>query len=269
MVRPVHIVTPDRGLCVLAVMAGLALAQPAASRAVDAAPATAGTGIGNTADGAPYGATMAPLDEDTSEPVRISVSKAATGEGRPMYARRQAFGQSGSVVSFSTQRPRYAEHRLAGSSPPQSFSTPVLSTSLLGKEGAIAALPSFFPVAASAMTSGFGWRYHPILGIMRAHSGLDLAAPYGSPIQVTANGTVAYANWSGGYGLLVTVDHGGGIETRYGHLSRLAVTLGQHVQTGAILGFVGSTGLSTGPHVHYELRINGRAVDPRAIRSPR
>jgi murein DD-endopeptidase MepM/ murein hydrolase activator NlpD len=93
---------------------------------------------------------------------------------------------------------------------------------------------------------------------------VDLAAPYGSPIAVTADGTVAFANWYGGYGMLVTVDHGGGIETRYGHMSRLAVTAGQRVHTGDVLGYIGTTGLSTGPHVHYELRINGQPVNPEA-----
>jgi len=102
---------------------------------------------------------------------------------------------------------------------------------------------------------GAGWR---------THSGIDLAAAYGSPVVASANGTVEVAGWQGGYGLLVELDHGGGVETRYGHLSKLAVQPGQQVKRGDLVGFVGSTGRSTGAHLHYEVRENGRAVDPAA-----
>ena len=112
------------------------------------------------------------------------------------------------------------------------------------------------------MTSGFGLRVHPILGGWRQHSGIDLAAPFGSPIVAPSEGVVSAAGWSGGYGLMVALEHGGGLETRYGHMSRLGVVPGQHVHRGEVIGFVGSTGLSTGPHLHYEMRINGRAVNP-------
>jgi murein DD-endopeptidase MepM/ murein hydrolase activator NlpD len=126
--------------------------------------------------------------------------------------------------------------------------------------------PSGMPVAARALTSRFGMRSHPVLGGYRMHSGVDLAAPTGTPVSAPGAGVVTFANWSGGYGLLVTVDHGKGMQTRFGHLSRLMVSTGQKVARGQLLGLVGSTGRSTGPHLHYEMRQNGRAIDPLAAR---
>lgn len=123
-------------------------------------------------------------------------------------------------------------------------------------------LPNGMPVMARSMTSRFGMRAHPTLGGYRAHSGVDLAAPTGSPIVATSDGRVGAANWNGGYGLFVALEHGSGIETRYGHMSRLNVVAGQQVKKGQVIGYVGSTGRSTGPHLHYEVRQNGRAVDP-------
>lgn len=112
------------------------------------------------------------------------------------------------------------------------------------------------------MTSGFGLRTHPLLGGVRAHLGVDLAARMGTPVHATADGRVGAAGMRGGYGLMVELEHGAGMETRYGHLSRLNVTAGQRVSRGDVIGFVGSTGLSTGPHLHYETRVNGRPVNP-------
>lgn len=107
-------------------------------------------------------------------------------------------------------------------------------------------------------------RQHPVLGTLRAHSGVDLAASYGTPIVATSDGVVGTADWAGGYGLLVALDHGGGLQTRYGHMSRLNVAAGQKVRKGEVIGFVGSTGRSTGAHLHYEIRINGQAINPAA-----
>lgn len=123
-------------------------------------------------------------------------------------------------------------------------------------------LPAGLPVATRGMTSGFGMRTHPILGGWRAHQGVDLAAPTGTPIFATSDGTVNRAQWQGGYGLFLELEHGNGVETRYGHLSRLNVASGQSVRKGDLIGFVGSTGRSTGPHLHYEMRVNGRPVNP-------
>jgi murein DD-endopeptidase MepM/ murein hydrolase activator NlpD len=123
-------------------------------------------------------------------------------------------------------------------------------------------IPSLMPVNAPAMTSGFGMRTHPILGGRRGHKGIDLASPIGTPIRATADGVVSRADWFSSYGLYVSLEHGGQIETRYGHMSRLNVAPGQLVKKGDIIGYVGSTGRSTGPHLHYEVRIAGTAVNP-------
>jgi murein DD-endopeptidase MepM/ murein hydrolase activator NlpD len=112
-----------------------------------------------------------------------------------------------------------------------------------------------WPVSAP-ITSPFGWRWG------RMHEGIDLGAAYGTPIAAAAAGTVIYAGWLGGYGNLTVIDHGGGIATAYGHQSRIAVSIGQQVARGEIIGYVGSTGHSTGPHLHFEVRVNGQAVDP-------
>jgi murein DD-endopeptidase MepM/ murein hydrolase activator NlpD len=112
-----------------------------------------------------------------------------------------------------------------------------------------------WPVSAP-ITSPFGWRWG------RMHEGIDLGAAYGTPIAAAAAGVVIYAGWEGGYGNLVVIDHGGGLATAYGHQSRIAVVAGQSVSQGEIIGYVGSTGHSTGPHLHFEVRVDGQAVDP-------
>lgn len=129
--------------------------------------------------------------------------------------------------------------------------------------------PSMRPLASAVLTSGFGLRRHPLLGGIRLHSGLDLAAPAGTAVVATSDGVVSVADWSGGYGLLVAVDHGGGVQTRYGHLSRMNVAGGQPVRKGDVIGFVGSTGRSTGPHLHYEVRLGGQAMNPAMFMSGR
>jgi murein DD-endopeptidase MepM/ murein hydrolase activator NlpD len=112
------------------------------------------------------------------------------------------------------------------------------------------------------ITSGFGYRTHPVLGTERLHSGIDFGAAEGTPIVAAADGTVESAGWQGGYGNTVIIDHGGGEATLYAHQSRLAVSTGAAVSRGQVIGYVGSTGLSTGPHLHFELRINGVPTDP-------
>jgi murein DD-endopeptidase MepM/ murein hydrolase activator NlpD len=117
---------------------------------------------------------------------------------------------------------------------------------------------------AGEITSGFGWRTHPILGYQRFHAGVDFGADYGTVIYAADSGTVIFAGWYGGYGNAVIIDHGGGITTLYGHSSELYVAEGQTVQRGQAIAAVGSTGLSTGPHLHFEVRENGEPVDPMA-----
>ena len=114
-------------------------------------------------------------------------------------------------------------------------------------------------------TSGFGMRFHPILREYRMHTGVDLAAAPGTPIRAADKGVVILAGWHGGYGLRVVIDHGGGVSTLYGHCSRLLCAVGQQVAKGQVIAAVGSTGLSTGPHLHFEVRRSGVPVDPGSI----
>jgi murein DD-endopeptidase MepM/ murein hydrolase activator NlpD len=118
-----------------------------------------------------------------------------------------------------------------------------------------------WPVTGT-ITSPFGWRSNPFGGAPEMHQGLDIAAPSGTTVTAAAGGTVIMAQWYGGYGNYILIDHGGGYSTGYGHLSAIYVANGQTVQRGQAIGAVGSTGNSTGPHLHFEVRINGKAVDP-------
>ena len=122
---------------------------------------------------------------------------------------------------------------------------------------------------AGRITSGFGYRLHPILRFARMHAGIDFGASWGSPVVAAAEGVVVGSGWSGGYGRQVQVAHGSGIVTTYSHMSGIAASLGQTVRQGQVIGYVGSTGLSTGPHLHFEVRMNGRAVDPMQVQLQR
>lgn len=122
-----------------------------------------------------------------------------------------------------------------------------------------------WPVAAR-ITSGFGLRVHPILRFARMHRGIDFGAGYGAPIVAAADGRVSAAGWAGGYGRQVRIAHGGGIVTTYSHMSRAVAEPGGLVRQGQLIGYVGSSGLSTGPHLHYEVHRNGTAVNPLGIR---
>ena len=128
----------------------------------------------------------------------------------------------------------------------------------------VAAIPSAFPLHNGVnFTSGFGIRSDPFRGRAAMHAGIDLAGPLGTPVYATADGTVDRSEWNnGGYGNLVEIDHGQGIQTRYGHLSQRIAQAGQRVHRGDLIGLMGSTGRSTGSHLHYEVRIDGRAVNP-------
>jgi len=119
---------------------------------------------------------------------------------------------------------------------------------------------------AARITSGFGMRFHPILHFARMHKGIDFGAHYGQPIVAAADGRVTGAGWAGGYGQQVRLAHAGGMGTSYSHMSRIVAAPGSFVRQGQLIGYVGSSGLSTGPHLHYEVYRNGVAVNPLGVR---
>jgi murein DD-endopeptidase MepM/ murein hydrolase activator NlpD len=130
-------------------------------------------------------------------------------------------------------------------------------------ERALDGIPQVVPATAQSITSGFGYRRDPFNGRAAMHSGIDFKGPIGSPIFAAAEGRVTFAGRKGGYGNAVEVTHPNGMMTRYAHLSRIDVRPGQLVKAGATLGGLGSTGRSTGPHLHFEVRISDRAINPR------
>jgi murein DD-endopeptidase MepM/ murein hydrolase activator NlpD len=130
------------------------------------------------------------------------------------------------------------------------------------------AVPSINPVEVMKFSSGFGYRNAPTRGASRNHKGIDIPGPVGTPIYATADGVIGRAQWLGGYGKYVEINHGNAVQTRYGHLSAMNVAPGQSVRKGDILGYMGSTGRSTGSHLHYEVRIAGEAINPTAFLSP-
>jgi murein DD-endopeptidase MepM/ murein hydrolase activator NlpD len=125
---------------------------------------------------------------------------------------------------------------------------------------------SFVMPAAGPVTSYFGYRYHPILHFTRFHAGIDIGAAWGSPVVAAADGQVAAAGWAGGYGREVQIAHGGGVMSLYGHMSEIVAQPGSYVRAGQLIGYVGSSGLSTGPHVHFEVRMGGTPVNPLGVR---
>jgi murein DD-endopeptidase MepM/ murein hydrolase activator NlpD len=124
---------------------------------------------------------------------------------------------------------------------------------------------TYAPVAGR-LTSGYGMRFHPVLGYSRMHAGVDFGASWGSPIYAVSDGQVTWAGLHGGHGNYVRLEHGGGLGTGYGHMSRIAVSSGSRVNAGQVIGYVGSTGLSTGPHLHYEVYQGGRTVNPLSVK---
>ncbi len=138
-------------------------------------------------------------------------------------------------------------------------------------ENALSSIPSGNPSVIPDTSSRFGYRHDPFTGGGAMHSGIDFRGGHGSPILAASDGVVSFAGWRGGYGRCVEITHGNGLLTRYAHMSSLAVTEGQRVNRGARLGGMGSSGRSTGTHLHFEVRINGKAVDPAKFlrRKPR
>jgi murein DD-endopeptidase MepM/ murein hydrolase activator NlpD len=143
------------------------------------------------------------------------------------------------------------------------FSTLFASLERLdGTPKAAAYIPSGQPVKKLSLTSNYGVRSDPFNGGARMHKGIDIPGPMGTPIYATADGVVSRSGWASGYGNLVQISHGGGMETRYGHMSKLLVEANSYVKRGQLIGLMGSTGRSTGSHLHYEVRVDGAAINP-------
>ena len=132
-------------------------------------------------------------------------------------------------------------------------------------EQGVIAIPSVQPVQNLKFTSNFGIRSDPFRGTAAMHAGVDIPGPVGTPIYATGDGVIVYAGWMNGYGNLIKIKHELGTETRYGHLSKIRVKVGQKVSRNSLIGDMGNTGRSTGPHLHYEVRVDGKAVNPMSF----
>ena len=139
------------------------------------------------------------------------------------------------------------------------YAIPLQATMIKDRQ---ALLPFVYPVMGPRMSSDYGMRKHPMKRVRKHHHGVDLAAPVDAPIRAVASGRVMYSDPLGGYGKLVVIQHADGITSHYGHCNALQVSPGQRVRAGEIIGTVGSTGISTGPHLHFEIRKNGEPTDP-------
>jgi murein DD-endopeptidase MepM/ murein hydrolase activator NlpD len=168
-----------------------------------------------------------------------------------------AFGHADAAFSVLSEILSVIENRLAS-----------VRTGVERRHALAAATPSIWPVPGW-LSSGFGKRSDPFTGDPNFHPGLDISADRGQPVIATADGTVSHAAFSGAYGNLVVIEHGFDISTKYGHLSRFAVMSGQQISRGDVIGYVGSTGRSTNPHLHYEVWINGRLTNPLRLLGPR
>jgi Peptidase family M23 len=212
-----------------------------------------------TAAGAPSGATqdyiraLAPkvqignLDSDARFDFIVERDRAATGEvrfGKLLYVGLEQGSRATRMIQWSIGgRTEWYDMKGVGEQ----------------RQGFV------MPVANARKTSGFGWRLHPLLGYSRLHQGTDYGAAYGSPIRAVTDGVVNFAGWHGGHGNMVKLSHAGGLGTGYAHMSRIAVSPGARVVQGQVIGYVGSTGLSTGPHLHFEVYRGGVPVSPNGV----
>jgi murein DD-endopeptidase MepM/ murein hydrolase activator NlpD len=177
-------------------------------------------------------------------------SRAMGGSSTPATVLETAFSSPDNALSVVRELLGAIEERLAN-----------VRNGVERRQALASATPSIWPVAGW-LSSGYGNRKDPFRGGADFHPGLDISANHGRPILATADGTVLSAAHGGNYGNLVIIDHGFGITTRYGHLSRFGVTSGQRIRRGDVIGYVGSTGRSTSPHLHYEILVNGKLINP-------
>jgi len=187
-----------------------------------------------------------------------AAAKRAEVEPARAQAAAEAKAEEAQLAAIRSQKGRYEAELAALKAASESIGNVIRGN---GSTPGVAGACSVHPVNAP-VTSTFGWRVHPITGERRLHEGMDLGAASGTPIKACRSGRVTFAGWQGGYGNVVIIDHGGGMSTVYGHQSSVAVSAGQQVNAGQVIGSVGSTGMSTGPHLHFEVRINGTPVDP-------
>lgn len=205
-------------------------------------------------------AVVDPASGDAMEKLPAAVRSRAMGGGTPDSAAllpSSAFGSIDSTFGVMRDVLGAIESRLN-----------IVRTGVERRQALAAATPSIWPVAGW-LSSAYGTRRDPFTGGRDFHPGLDISTRKGQPVQATADGTVTTASYTGNYGNLVVIDHGFGITTRYGHMSRFGVTPGQRVMRGDIVGFVGSTGRSTSPHLHYEVLVNGRLTNPLKLLTSR
>lgn len=194
-----------------------------------------------------------------ADPIPSSVRQAGMG-GVNRYKDLQGYASSDLVIATRKRLDKIAKQMYV-----QSLSLDELASLVMRKQDMLASIPSVEPIPSdkAQVSSGFGERMHPILKIQKQHMGLDFTSPIGTAAHSTGDGKVVFADYStNGYGIHVIIDHGFGYETLYGHLSAVKVRTGQHVKRGDVIGLVGNTGLSSGPHLHYEVHKDGTPVDP-------
>ena len=195
-----------------------------------------------------------------SEPIPASIRQAGFG-GINRYEMLEGYIHSDMMIKAAKHTDKILKQLYV-----QSLSYDDLIYKVINKELIAACRPAIQPVSNKDLTrrsSGFGWRFHPILAYGRPHTGIDLVAPTGTHIYAPGDGKVITKEFNGGgYGKRVIIDHGFGIQTLYGHMHTIGVSEGDEVKRGQVIGTVGNTGLSSAPHLHYEVHVNGRPVDP-------
>jgi murein DD-endopeptidase MepM/ murein hydrolase activator NlpD len=186
----------------------------------------------------------------------------AAGIGGPAAPRNPLAVRGASVLATQTDLIRIDLDALIRRANLLAFSFKEAADSLKAHGDRLAAMPSIMPTAGWLSSAFSSMRVHPILHVARPHEGIDVTAPMGAPIEAPAGGVVTSVGWETGYGNTVEIDHGFGISTRFAHCSKVLVRAGQRVSRGQQIALVGSTGLATGPHLHYEVHVNGKPVDP-------
>ena len=194
-----------------------------------------------------------------ADPIPANVRQAGIG-GVNRYRDLEGYANSDLVIDTRARLDRIAKQLYV-----QSLSLDEVANLAMRKQELLASIPSVQPIPndKTQINSGFGQRLHPILKIIKMHEGLDFTSPIGTQVHATGDGKVTFADYStNGFGIHVIIDHGFGYETLYGHLEAVSVRVGQKIKRGDVIGLVGNTGLSAGPHLHYEVHKGGVPVDP-------